>query len=666
MTELAGWSRIPARSPDGISSIASEVTPDRKPRRHRRIRSPAFSGGSIGAGARFHGHRKSSPSTPFLRWKFDGADLPNGVPPAGPSGCKVGGKPASAGGKARQVVSARKLAAGIWSLRPPEFGERSQMKLDLEFDCGLLQLSSFSDARNEFGSFPAGKTKRNGISHKPEGCSSLLHSSIERATKWDPGCQMVSEEAFGLYDRLEIVEDKKDRNGSIVSALRSELQLARSRVSELETEQQSAKKKLDQFLKKIEEEKGAWRRREHEKIRSVIDAMKEDLNREKKNRQRLEILNTKVVNELAEAKLSAKKLLQEYEKERKARELVEEVCNELAKEIGDDKVEVETLKMESMKTREEIEEERKMLQMAEVWREERVQMKLVDAKLALEEKYSQLSILQDEIEAFLRSQSRDSHEMYEIKQAEALREAVESAKFHEIKEFTYMPPPASEGIFSIFEEIQQKEQVEEKESERVNGSSGKSTKKYDNLIFNGNGEAEGESGWETVSHVEEQDSCKSPEGSEPSVNGVYLESQASVSSTDWEDREDDEMQNSEISEICSITTKLSRKKVSSISRLWKSSRRSNAEDFNKMSFELTNGNLFNGRLSNAASSPARKSGEAGLSSPSVCNWSSADLLMKGCADLPRGMQKQSLKAKLMEARIQSKKIQLRQVLKQKI
>ena len=97
--------------------------------------------------------------------------------------------------------------------------------------------------------------------------------------------------------------------------------------------------------------------------------------------------------------------MQDYDKKRKARELIEEVCDELAKEIGEDKAKVEALKRESMKLREELEDERKMLQMAEVWCEERVQVKLVDARVALENKYSQMNKLVAELETFLRSSS---------------------------------------------------------------------------------------------------------------------------------------------------------------------------------------------------------------------------------------------------------------------
>lgn len=559
-----------------------------------------------------------------------------------------------------------------------------------KINCGQLHLPYVSngscfnlhtDTNENLISLRAIKNHSNGISQKLEASALLLPSSIERATKWDLRYPKVSKDAFDLYDNLKLHEDQKTKKMSIVSALRAELALAQSKISELEADQQSAKNKVDHFMRRIEE-KAAWRRREHEKIRSVIDAMKEDLNRERKNSQKLEIMNTKLVHELAEAKLSAKQILLEYEKERKTRELVEDVCNELAKEIGDDKAEVEAMKMESAKTREEVEEERKMLQMAEVWREERVQMKLIDAKLALEEKYSNLSKLQEEIEAFLSLASCNNYDSSYSKQTKAMKEAVGSVIAHDMKEFSYHPPAASDAIFSIFEELQPREHGNVEEIEQcqgsvnleANGFSEKAMKRSDNMIFYRNCDAEeDDSGWETVNHAEEQDSCKSPDGSEPSVTGAYVESQASVSGADCDEHRDDEKQNSEFSEVCSITTRQSRKKGSSLSRLWKSSRANNANEFKKISSELANGRLYNGGSFDATLSSARKSAKTCLGSPSAGNWNSPDLLnphiangIKGRVEWPQPTKQQSLKAKLMEARIHSQKVQLRQVLKQKI
>ncbi|KAA8520062.1 hypothetical protein F0562_014318 [Nyssa sinensis] len=141
--------------------------------------------------------------------------------------------------------------------------------------------------------------------------------------------------------------------------------------------------------------------------------------------------------------------MQDYEKEREARELLEEACNELAKKIVEDKAEVEALKSESIKIFEEVEEERKMLQMAEVWREERVQMKLVDVKLILEEKYCQLNNLIADLETFLKS--RDV--TMDTSEAKVIEQAASSVNFQDIKEFSYMPPK-SDDIYSRIEELQ--------------------------------------------------------------------------------------------------------------------------------------------------------------------------------------------------------------------
>ncbi|KAM7277821.1 hypothetical protein ACFE04_004955 [Oxalis oulophora] len=179
--------------------------------------------------------------------------------------------------------------------------------------------------------------------------------------------------------------------------------------------------------------------------------IKSELNRERKNSQRMEIVNSKLVKERGDYKLTAKRYMQEYEKEKKARILMEEVCDELAKEIGDDKTEIEEFKRESTKYRDEVEEERRMLQMAEVWREERVQMKLVDAKVALSEKYSQMNYLVAELENFLRSRNVDLN-MGDIKKAELLQEAATQINVRETKEFMY-EPPNSDDIFSVFEDL---------------------------------------------------------------------------------------------------------------------------------------------------------------------------------------------------------------------
>nr|WDD38942.1 actin cytoskeleton-regulatory complex pan-like protein [Fagopyrum tataricum] len=474
----------------------------------------------------------------------------------------------------------------------------------------------------------------NGYTCEPQASLKFSNYAMEGATKWDPIRPEKNEEpgSFQLYD-------KNQNGGPMVSALQEELEQAQRRIEELESERRSSKKKLKQFLVKLSEERTAWRSREHEKVRAIISDVKSDLTRERKNCQRLEIVNSKMVNELAEAKLVMKRYMQDFEKERKNRELVEEVCDELAKEIGEDKAEVEELKAECMKIREEVDDERKMLQMAEVWREERVQMKLIDAKVTLEAKYSQMNKLIVDLQQFLGSNS-GTLDPREIKEAELLQQAANSVKIQDLKEFTYEPPKSGD-IFSIFEEMGMGETSEHNMSP--------------DKVYGDVDDDEDGSGWETVSHADDQGSSFSPEGSLVSLNkaAVKRDSNVSGSGTEWERNRGDETPMTETSEVCSVRSKHLRK-MSSISKLWKSLP-NNGDDYKIISMD--------GRLSNAGGyTPSDLPG----------HWSSPDAAnpqmgrgMKGCIDWPRG-QKNSLKAKLLEARVESQKIQLRQVLKQKI
>ncbi|KAJ9153781.1 hypothetical protein P3X46_027184 [Hevea brasiliensis] len=648
--------------------------------------------------------RRSRPETPFLKWKIEDRERNVRVEEHEDEleekleTCARKGRR-----KITRAVSARKLAAGLWRLQLPETmaagtGERRRRdQLGFQPGGGHVGIS--------FLPHHSGKANGSEVqdpSQRPSSVSGMKkiflcklepslqfsNSAMEGATKWDPVCLETLDEVRQSYGHLKRL-DQQVSAVSVVSALEAELEHARTHIQELEAERRSSKKKLEHFLKKVSEERAAWRSREHEKIRVFIDDIKTDLNHERKNRQRLEIVNSKLVNELAEAKVSAKRFMLDYEKERKARELVEEVCDELAKEIGEDKAEVEALKRESLKLQEEVNEERKMLQMAEVWREERVQMKLVDAKVLLEEKYSQMNRLVADLENFLRSRSA-APDLKEMREVESLVHAAASVNIQDIKDFTY-EPPNPDDIFSVFEEFNSGDPNEREieqcvayspashaakihtVSPEVNLINKDGSHRHSDAFVDQNGDIEeDESGWETVSHLEDQGSSYSPEGSIPSVNRNRRDSNVSASGTDWEENAFDETPLTEISELCSVPTR-QLKKVSSIAKLWRSCP-NNGDNYNIISVDGMNGRTSNGRKSNGGIvSPDIVSGKGGLSPDLVGQWSSPDSGnphisrgMKGCIEWPRGTHKSSLKAKLMEARRESQKVQLRHVLKQKI
>ncbi|CAK9178166.1 unnamed protein product [Ilex paraguariensis] len=345
-----------ALNPSPDSDLIKKYSSRKPPR--RKTKSPRFSG----SGARLNRDfgaptgRRSRPETPLLRWKFDERrqrDVDAKEENLSPEMCRKSGR------KADIAVSARKLAAGLWRLQLPEVPNNGAGQgLGLS-QCGVSHFgvpvhghhsskAQGSEVNDSIQSPHSITGPRNGSLCKLEPSYQFSNSGLEGATKWDPMCWKASNEAEQIYGHPKVL-DQQASAVSVVSRLEVELEQARARIHDLENERRTSKKKLEQFLKKLSEERATWRSREHEKIRAIIDDTKADLNRERKNRQRMEMVNSKLVNELADTKLSVKRHMQDNEKERKARELLEEVCDELAREIGEDKAEVEALKRESMK-----------------------------------------------------------------------------------------------------------------------------------------------------------------------------------------------------------------------------------------------------------------------------------------------------------------------------
>ncbi|XP_039072257.1 uncharacterized protein LOC120219506 [Hibiscus syriacus] len=679
--KVTGKSSLPATFPGWIPvDVDLKLTTKRKTHNARRKR----------VGAPLAG-RRSRPDTPLLKWKTEEREKGCGVK-AELEEEEDGDRRAGARGRRKKgalTVSARKLAAVMWRFHLPEtlthVGERRD-RLGFKPSDGFMDVPFLyhhkdkiysSDAKDLLPSRGSSSGTKNCLLRKVELSIPFSNSAMEGATKWDPVGLKATDDARKLYSHEKRI-DQQVSAVSIVSLLEAEVEQARSRIEELETEQRSSKKKLEQFLRKVSEERGAWRSREHEKIRAFVDDVKSELSREKKNSQRLEIVNSKLVNELAATKLSTKQYMQDFEKERKARQLIEEVCNELAKEIGEDKSEVEALRRDSMKHQEEVDEERKMLQMAEVWREERVQMKLIDEKVALEDRYSQMNKLVADLETFLRFRigTLDAKDMRE---AEALRQAAASVNVEDIEEFTY----TQDDIFSVFGDTALAE-VNESEIEQCVAHSPAShaskvhtvrpkmtmmkkgvISRHLNAYVDQNDEIEeDESGWETVSHLEDQGSSYSPEGSAASVNKNCRASNFSGSGIDWEENACGHSSVTETSEVCSLPARQF-KKVSSVARLWRSGP-NNGENYKIISVEGTNGRLSNERESNdGTTSPDRGSDMGGKWSSPDTGHTNITRGMKGCIKWPSGPPKGSLKAKLLEARMETQKVQLRHILKHK-
>ncbi|MED6169192.1 hypothetical protein PIB30_019305 [Stylosanthes scabra] len=204
------------------------------------------------------------------------------------------------------------------------------------------------------------------------------------------------------------IQEQHSSSIHLILAMRSELDRVGNQIDELIQDQGSNKNDIECLMKNFEQEKSAWRRRERERIREAVTRIAQDLEVEKKLRRQTEKLNKKIAREMAGAKASYLKVSKDLEREKRAKEIFQQVCDELAKGIGEDREQVEKLKMESAKVRQEVEKEREMLQIADVLREERVQMKLSEAKYQYEEKNAVLEKLRNELEGFMRTKEEEN------------------------------------------------------------------------------------------------------------------------------------------------------------------------------------------------------------------------------------------------------------------
>lgn len=211
----------------------------------------------------------------------------------------------------------------------------------------------------------------------------------------------TSKELLKVLNHVWGLQEQHSSGMSVFSALRLELDRACNQVDEMIREQRSNGNEIEYLMKHFAEEKAAWKIKERDRIHDAVARVAEELEVERKLRRQTERLNKKLGKELANTKEYLSKAVKELEREKRAKEILEQICDDLARGIGEDRAQVEELKRESAKVREEVEKEREMLQLADVLREERVQMKLSEAKYHFEEKNAAVETLRNELEAYL-------------------------------------------------------------------------------------------------------------------------------------------------------------------------------------------------------------------------------------------------------------------------
>ncbi|XP_010493143.1 PREDICTED: protein BRANCHLESS TRICHOME-like [Camelina sativa] len=194
---------------------------------------------------------------------------------------------------------------------------------------------------------------------------------MESITKWDLG----SLRTYYSIEPWEKFQEEEVLDISLVPQLQGELWKAQSRIKELEAEKYGSC-----FIRN--------QRFEREKTTDpAVDYLKEKLSKEREEMKRAKAENSRLKKKILNMESSVNRL-------RRERDTMEKVCEELVTRIDE-------LKANARRMWNETEEEREMLQMAEMWREERVRVKFTEAKLSLQEKYEEMDLYVNELEKCL-------------------------------------------------------------------------------------------------------------------------------------------------------------------------------------------------------------------------------------------------------------------------
>ncbi|KAE8697255.1 GDSL esterase/lipase [Hibiscus syriacus] len=334
-------------------------------------------------------------------------------------------------------VSARKFCANLWDLHPhyslPTIHKgASKLRLqhfkDKGFDAAadlphtpLDQPASARSLRKHSSASPMQhrrSVERNGRapqSVSPASCGSSLEiapsdpaaapsTSLDFKGRYERSSYSLktSTELLKVLNRIWSLEEQHVSNMSLVNDLKMELGHSRGRIKELLREQQTERQEMNNLMKQVTEDKFIRKNKEQDKVKAVVQLVRDELENEMRLRKRSESMHLKLARELSEVRSSFTNALKELERERKARILLENLCDEFARGVREYEQEMRFLKhMHEIDHVDGEKPERLILHISEAWLDERMQMKLAEGQTDLAEKSSIVDKLSLDIETFL-------------------------------------------------------------------------------------------------------------------------------------------------------------------------------------------------------------------------------------------------------------------------
>ncbi|KAJ6794138.1 Uncharacterized protein M6B38_231020 [Iris pallida] len=366
--------------------------------------------------------KTGGPHTPVPAWKLeDPADAA-----AGPSSPAAPPRRSSAA-----AASARKLGASLWEvqdlgglplsgahrLRRREILANPSRCQDQPQTAGSLRRHAASSSIQQH------KLNRRNIQAQQPASPATYSSSMEASTVnrvISPSRSldfkgMVREGRYNLKTSMELVkvleriwslEEQHTSTVLQVKELKAELKHARARIQELMYEKQTYSHEMDDLMKQIAEDTIIRKRKEQHKIKTAVQSIRDELEDERKLRRKSESLHRKLVKEISEVKAVLTKAVNDLDREKEINHLVENLCDVLAEGVRNYELEVRKLQQKTVKENDH-KADRWVLHISEAWLDERLQMKIAEARGDVAERNTIVDRLHGQVVTFL--QGRQSY-----------------------------------------------------------------------------------------------------------------------------------------------------------------------------------------------------------------------------------------------------------------
>ncbi|KAL8108392.1 uncharacterized protein LOC141671192 isoform X1 [Apium graveolens] len=210
----------------------------------------------------------------------------------------------------------------------------------------------------------------------------------------------TSAELLKVLNQIWSLEEQHAANLSLIKTLQRELEHSQAQNDKLLQEKERDRRKINKMMEQNASDIAVRRVKEQDRTRNAVLSVSNELGSERTLRKHSESLHRKA-QELAEVKSFFSNSLEEIKRERKARILLENLCDEFAIGITEYEQKARSLKHRPDKgvfCRER--PEQLILHISESWLDERMQMKVAATPCAKSTIVEKLSM---EIESFLQS-----------------------------------------------------------------------------------------------------------------------------------------------------------------------------------------------------------------------------------------------------------------------